>query len=708
VCAERSQATASLTAPQEWKGATTVLRAFIVWKAAVVVAVTCSLQAPGGDKSMDAFSPSVKNLRLNVSSDGRYFIDQNGKPFFCLADTCWRLLQRPNHDELDEYLKDRVAMRRLFEQRPWHQLKPDQSVLASDPGGGPFRVVAARAQDTSFVIAYAPEGKPLSISMDKLDCKTIEAQWYDPREGTRKHIGKFGNTGRREFVPPSRGEQNDWVLREDPAKGSPAVYSRAGSSRAQEERSDRPITSPLRVSKNPRYFTDASGTPLVLCGSHSWNTLQDWGLDGRTQPLGFDEFIRFLRAHGHNCTLLWYTELPRFRGLPTTDSDPPDFTVEPHPWLRTGPGLATDGKPRFDLTKFNPEYFDRVRDRVRALSKSGIYVGVYFFTGEWLLRFRCPGDGYPFSGPNNINGVDDGYRDKSSALSSVTMIAPNAITGFQDSYVKKLIDTLNDLPNVLWIVSEEAPSASAWWNEHLISLVRTYEKGKPFQHPIGYAALGEQPNDAILYDSHADWVAPSARISPLRPSGSGSPATKVIINDSDHSYYLMWNDTPQKNRNYIWENFARGCQVLFMDPYLVNWPKWKRNLCLNPVRGIGSAPDPRYENFRDNLGYVVRYAHKLNLAEVAPRGELSSTGYCLAQTPAVGAEYLVYAPNGGSFTLDVSAMPSSRSLAVEWFDPANGKTITQSTVAAGSSSQSFIAPFHGDAVMYAVDVTGHN
>ena len=296
--------------------------------------------------------------------------------------------------------------------------------------------------------------------------------------------------------------------------------------------------------------------------------------------MDFDAFIRFLKAHGHNCTLLWYTELPRFHGLPTTDADPPDFTVGPHPWLRTGPGLATDGEPKFDLTKFNPEYFDRLRTRVQALGKAGIYVGVYLFTGEWVLRFRCPADGYPFSGPNNINGADDGYRDKSSAVSSVTMTAPNAITGFQDVYVKKMIDTLNDLPNVLWIVSEEAPTASTWWNDHLISVVRAYEKGKPFQHPIGYATLGEQPNDSILYNSDADWVAPWARVSPTKSTGTGSPSAKVIINDSDHSYYRMWDDTPQKNRNYIWENFANGSQVLFMDPYLVNWPKWKRNLCL--------------------------------------------------------------------------------------------------------------------------------
>src|SRR5690349_19444702 len=172
----------------------------------------------------------------------------------------------------------------------------------------------------------------------------------------------------------------------------------------------RPINGPLKPSRNPNFFVDASGTSLVLCGSHSWNTLQDWGSNGSIRPLDFDAFVGFLKAHGHNFTLLWCTELPKFHGLPTTENSPPDFTVSPFPWRRTGPGSATDGGLKFDLTEFNEAYFARLRARAQALRHAGIYAGVYLFTGEWLLRFRCPTDGYPFSGPNNVNGVDDGYR----------------------------------------------------------------------------------------------------------------------------------------------------------------------------------------------------------------------------------------------------------------------------------------------------------
>src|SRR6516164_8984462 len=196
-----------------------------------------------------------------------------------------------------------------------------------------------------------------------------------------------------------------------------------------------PIRGPLRASENPNYFEDAGGAPLILCGSHTWNTLQDWGTNGSIQPLDFDAFVSFLKAHGHNFTLLWYTELPTFRGLPSTAKALPDFTVGPHPWMRTGPGKATDGGLKFDLTKFNQEYFDRLRARVKALYRAGIYVGVYLFTGEWQLRFRHRSDGYPFSGPNNVNGVDDNYRGGApeTGIASVTMTAPNTITDFQDA-----------------------------------------------------------------------------------------------------------------------------------------------------------------------------------------------------------------------------------------------------------------------------------
>jgi len=453
-----------------------------------------------------------------------------------------------------------------------------------------------------------------------------------------------------------------------------------------------PIAAPLRaLSTNPNYFTDGSGKAIYLTGSHTWNTLQDWGTDGSIQSLDFAAFVNMLVAHHHNFTLLWTTELPRFRGLPTTASSPPDFSVTPFPWQRTGPGNATDGELKFDLAKFNQACFDRLRDRVRQLNAAGIYAGVYFFTGEWLLRFRFAGDGYPFTGPNNVNGIDDGGGTR-----SVTMTAPNAITAIQDAYVKKVIDTLNDLPNVLWIVSEEAPKDSTWWNSHLIAVTRSYEAGKSFQHPIGYAAL-DSASDSIILNSDADWIAPGAKISPTQSIGAGHPARKVNVNDSDHSYFGIWNDSPQVNRNYFWINFTQGDQTLFMDPYVVYYPRETRNLSPAPVNGISPGPDARWDQVRDTMGYIRDYAERMNLAAMTPQGNLSSTGHALASTSPSYAELLAYAPSGGSFTVNLSG--HSGQFAVEWMNPATGIK-TAGPDASGGATRTFTPPFSGDAVLY--------
>jgi hypothetical protein len=73
---------------------------------------------------------------------------------------------------------------------------------------------------------------------------------------------------------------------------------------------------------------------------------------------------------------------------------------------------------------------------------------------------------------------------------------------------------------------------------------------------------------------------------------------------------------------------------------------------------------------------------------------------------ATGAEYLVYAPNGGTFTVNLSA--TTRVLNVEWMNPSSGAITTGGTIAGGSANQPFTPPFSGDAVLYLVDAAGHN
>ena len=62
-------------------------------------------------------------------------------------------------------------------------------------------------------------------------------------------------------------------------------------------------------------------------------------------------------------------------------------TIQPLPYLRSGPGTALDGNPKFNLTEFNQDYFDRLRSRVIAAGECGIYVSVMLFQG-WSIESK--------------------------------------------------------------------------------------------------------------------------------------------------------------------------------------------------------------------------------------------------------------------------------------------------------------------------------
>ncbi len=50
------------------------------------------------------------------------------------------------------------------------------------------------------------------VNTSKISGKEIVAYWYNPRNGEAKEIGKFEKKPQQEFIPPSTGYGQDWVL----------------------------------------------------------------------------------------------------------------------------------------------------------------------------------------------------------------------------------------------------------------------------------------------------------------------------------------------------------------------------------------------------------------------------------------------------------------------------------------------------------------
>jgi hypothetical protein len=489
---------------------------------------------------------------------------------------------------------------------------------------------------------------------------------------------------------------------------------------------------PLAVStENPRYFTPVSGPragrAVYLTGSHIWNNLHDGmgpGPDGPAEPerLDYDAYLRFLTDRGHNFIRLWRWEQIRSQAAGGNYH----LNMTPQPWARTGPGTAKDGKPRFDLQRFDDAFFARLRDRVVRAGAAGIYVGVMMFDG-WALHLSPAPDhieGHPFHAGNNVNGIS------ATSINDLQVLPLDpGVRDLQQAYLRKVVDTLHDLPNVLWEVANEStgdgsataefadflgmPEPPRWddstqWQYWVIDLVKRHEteRGYPV-HPIGmtmqFPVADQVKVNEPLLRSRAEWISPGYDDEMFagggHPMAPGAPPSrwfadppvadgaKVIISDTDH--YAPG----QGDALWAWKSFLRGHHPILMDFGLIAG--------LEPTGGspadTGEPPFEAYEAARWAMGDTRRYAERINLIGTRPGADVASTGYALVHP---GSEYLVLEPHGDgrAFTVDLSA----GRYAVEWFDVATRETsVTGPCAVDHAGPAEFSAPFRsGPAVLY--------
>jgi hypothetical protein len=434
-----------------------------------------------------------------------------------------------------------------------------------------------------------------------------------------------------------------------------------------------PPMGPLKVhAANPRYFAAPDGKALWLTGSHTWAAIQERGIGGETPDFDYPGYLDFLQQHGHNFLRLWVWEHAQWMQFA-----PPDVPVRYKPMIyqRTGPDLALDGQPKFDLTKFNDEFFQRLRERVEEARRRGIYVSVMFFQGFSVLKGpKSPKNGNnwhgnPFNKANNINGLD-GDPSGSDTGHELHTLTTSAITRFQEAYVRKVIETLNDLDNVIWEIGNELPAESVEFQYHMIRFVRDCEAGKPLKHLVGMT--GAPVKTPELMASAADWISPpDAKWMTNPPASDGG---KIIIVDTDHCRALFHDPA------WVWTSFTRGNHFILMDGYM------------DFRGGTPKQPDPKWNTTRDAMGAARRLSEKLDLARMKPLPKLASSGFCLADPDQT---FVVFHKGGEALTVQTGA----GTWHAAWLDPITGKEIAETDVTATNGSVSVKPPKSDNWVM---------
>jgi hypothetical protein len=423
------------------------------------------------------------------------------------------------------------------------------------------------------------------------------------------------------------------------------------------------------VSPNPRYFADASGAPVYLTGSHNWADLVDVDTRYPPRPFDFEGYLGMLVRNGHTFIRLWTWEQPKL-----AEHSGIVHYADPLPWGRTGPGTANDGLPKFDLERFDPRYFERLRARTIAARARGIYVSIMLFEG-WELQFsKSPYNwhSHPFNRENNVNGIDGDADGDGKGVEVHTLEDPR-VTALQERYVRKVVDTVYDLDNVMFEVANESGGYSTRWQYHIIEVIKRYEKSLDVEHPVGMTFQWIGGTNEALFDSSADWV------STRRPSFIENPPAvhgrKVVLLDTDHLCGVCGDAT------FIRKAFFRGYNPIYMDPITGDG--------LFGVKGDVS----QYEAVRSAMGETARLARQIDLSAMTPQPALFSTAYGLADR---GTTYFGYQPKSGPFSVDLRTAKDTFS--ARWIDPETGSTVPGRTVV-GGRRVTFEAPFEGQAVL---------
>jgi len=228
---------------------------------------------------------------------------------------------------------------------------------------------------------------------------------------------------------------------------------------------------------NPKLF-EYNGKPVVLlCATEHYGAVMN-------RPFDFQKYVGECIDKKQNYTRLFLL----FRELQCANNpyspckpETPDYVA---PYRRTGPGLACDGLPQYDLEKWNDEFFERLHAYLALCEQSDIIVEVTLFSDSYSQTlFELT----PMCAENNINGLP--HIDFRQAMS----LQVEALVAYQKKYVEKIVTELNRYSNFFFEVCNEpcsfdpgvvdADSVDAWQRE-IICIIRRAEASLPNRHMI--------------------------------------------------------------------------------------------------------------------------------------------------------------------------------------------------------------------------------
>ncbi len=390
-----------------------------------------------------------------------------------------------------------------------------------------------------------------------------------------------------------------------------------------------------------------------------------------------DAMLRYgYPAFEHNFGL-WYD---RRRDRHDTERREDANVVSPfleQPWARSRQGTAWDGLSKYDLTKYNDWYFERLKQFAELCDRKGTVLLFNFYMQHALLETNAHYVDFPWRPANCIQQT--GLPDGTPAANAFYDVSEPVRRELHQAYIRKCLDELGDYTNVVFLCSEEYTGPVDFMRFWLDTIIQWEQQSNKDVH-IGLSGCKDVV-DALLsgrqrrakistIDLRYWWYEQDGRLFapkggqevPGRYIGQIKRTTAPQIYRQVREYRLRYPNQAiihgiAGTRQHAWAALMGGASMLVGQlPY----PDRKDpSTYISPE--LCRAIQPTYDFIRSEVAE--------DMPRLKPRDGLCSGGFCLAAPPNC---YIFYFLGRKEKTIDLRAS-AGRTVSARWFNPRTGE-----------------------------------
>jgi hypothetical protein len=482
---------------------------------------------------------------------------------------------------------------------------------------------------------------------------------------------------------------------------------------------------PLQIHpENSKYFLFRDKPAFLLTATEHYGSVLN-------RPFDFRRYLDDLvdKHMTMTRTFLLYREIASEKNPASPCKPRPEDYIAP--WPRTGPAKALDGLPKFDLEKWNPEYFQRLHAFLDAASQRGILVELTLFSNSyspevWALN--------PLRAENNLQG--QGHIE----WPEYTSMKDPAIFAKQLAHVRKIVAETAKYDNVYYEICNEPGGGVAGhvsradvdaWQAQIASAVREEMKKAGQAHLIfgsqafSYTPAFAQSLDATFAGKVFDVVnihpLPNTMLDAHRYQLGNFMSKELRLADLRHFGLAAW---AHDNKPAVWDE--DNAATMFTDD--AGWTIHRKRAWVALLSGshydeidfsiqIGTeigTPESQ-ARLRTWFKHLSEFFASVDFLHAAPAPAPSWIGQCpdqvLASTFTVeGKDYIAYLADqreltdptaGQEIRGDVQITLPPGQYRVRYFSPVEGRYSGEFTIDGGQSKSITPPPFRQDLVIRA-------